>query len=138
MRKIKIEFDIHGVITSNIEKYKKLMENLVESKLFEVWIISGPRTLPVINELNSYGIKHKTHYHFIDTVVEYLLRRNEDFRIEYSEEGVEHYYFDEYKWNSAKSNICETHKIDILIDDTQEYETYFDKLNTIFVLVGKE
>ena len=134
MKKIKIAFDVHGVITSDPEKYRKLMKALVDSELFEVWVISGPRVIPVLNELAEYDIMLGEHFHEIRTIVEYLLGQTSDFRVEYDEDLTERYYFDEWEWNTAKADICCENDIHILIDDTKEYQKYFEDSETLFFL----
>lgn len=131
--KIKIAFDVHGVITSDPERYKILMNELVRSELFEVWIVSGPREKPVVKELESLGIYERIHWHRIDTIVEHLLRTGDEYTLE-TINGVEHYYFEEWKWDTAKADICYTNDINILIDDTKAYQRSFGDSKTHFIL----
>lgn len=133
MKKIKIAFDVHGVISSDPNRYSLLMNELVSSDIFEVWIISGPRKKAVAKELETYGIYEDVHYHQIDTIVEYLLEAGEKHNIKIKN-GHEHYFFDETEWNRAKSEICYNNNIHILVDDTDAYSKYFKNIETIFVL----
>ena len=47
----------------------------------------------------------------------------------------DHPYFDIELWNKTKGEFCKNEKIDIHFDDTEEYEKYFDKYITTFILI---
>jgi hypothetical protein len=40
------------------------------------------------------------------------------------------------EWWKAKAEICEKHKVDIMIDDKKEWAPYFKDIKTKFLLYG--
>lgn len=122
---MKFGLDIHGTI-DKMPKFFSIFSQRVVSKGNEVHIITGSiKTPEIVKQLNDYGI-HYTHYF---SVSERLLfegktafwknKDNPFFELEY--------------WNPAKAKYCQENKIDLMIDDSNEYGKFF---TTLYLKVG--
>ena len=125
----KVGIDLHGVIDSNIDLFKMLLENFYYLNV-EVHIISGPPVVDIKQELNEYGLKEDLHYKFIYSVVDYLKSKNIPMWL--GKEGT-WWAGDEYWWG-AKAEICYYKNIDIMLDDSKRYKPDFEKIKTKFIL----
>ena len=123
---LKVGIDFHGVIDTFPEKFKQLAYALVKDGA-EVHIITGAKRNCSIEEgLARAGIRF-THYF---SIVEYLEANGE--YIEWRD-GLP--YADEDKWNSAKSEYCESLGIDFMIDDSPIYLKTFHDIDTTYLHV---
>lgn len=120
---LKVGIDIHGVIDTFPEKFKKLSVALVASGA-EVHIITGSKRDDRINQLlQNAGIAF-THYF---SIVEHLEQTSS-----VRWEGTQP-YAPEQQWNTAKRNYCKIKKIDFMIDDSDIYRDTFVGIETNFL-----
>ncbi len=119
----KVGIDIHGVIDTYPEKFKKLSTALLASGA-EVHIITGVKRSTVIdNLLTKAGIAF-THY--------FSITQHLEDKGDIVWRGDQPYASDE-KWNVAKRDYCEQHNIDLMIDDSPIYRDTFTDINTNFL-----
>lgn len=117
---MRIGLDFHGVLDSN--PFFKEMAALFVAAGHAVHIITGARfNKRVRDKFEKMGIKKDVHYTHFFSISEHLLEKNTDVRWEDSENP----WFDETAWNTAKSDYCREHEIDIHFDDTEVYSETF-------------
>lgn len=123
----KISFDIHGVIDTFPEFFSHLSK-VCKERNHKVYIVTGNmKTEKIIKELNSYDITYDEFF----SVSDHLIYNGHE--VHFKDE--DHPYFDIELWNKTKGEFCKNEKIDIHFDDTEEYEKYFDKYITTFILI---
>ena len=112
---MKIGYDFHGVI----EAYPKIFQPKLEllNQEFEIYIISGPPSQQLKQELEDCGYYLGMHYHSALSVVDWL--KNHNVPMDQHTNGS-WYCADEIWWKS-KAMICEEYGIDMLYDDKLEY-----------------
>lgn len=125
----KIGIDVHGVIDEDTEFSKKQMVRLVNSGV-EVYVISGPPTYEVKQELFLMGIFEGIHYHKVLSIVDHLRSKN----VEMWLDDKNTWWADEADWWRSKAEMCEKMDIDIMIDNTETYKPYFENIRTEFIL----
>lgn len=129
---MKLGLDFHGVCDTHPEIYGPMTRALLcqSDQLTdnnEVHIITGgQRSLEVTSELARWGI-HYTHFF---SIVDYHTDQ-EDTKVWYDESG--HPWMDDDIWNPTKSNYCERYGIDLMIDDSPIYGSYFTG-KTVYML----
>lgn len=124
-------FDLHGTITEEPDKYKKLM-NIFKDLGDSIWIISGGTTDKIKQELSSIGFTEED-YSKIISVVEFLQDKGHK-PISYDDKGG--LIFDEKIWWAAKAVICKEYNVGTLVDNEARYGRYFvnnHPTNFIFV-----
>lgn len=123
----KISFDIHGVIDTYPEFFSHLSK-VCKERNHKVYIVTGNmKTEKIVKEIESYDINYDEFF----SVSDYLISNK--YKVNFKDE--DNPYFDEEIWNRCKGDFCKTEKIDIHFDDTEEYEKYFDKDITTFILI---
>jgi len=129
-----IGIDLHGVADTYPE-IKGLLE-AIRSGGNQVYVISGPHVDKIVARLEALEFKHKVHYDEILSVVHFLKYYNYEM---WQDEKGDWWTSDE-DWWSSKAKICLEYNIDIMIDDSERYREWFEKLNvpTKFVLFKKE
>jgi len=116
----KVGIDIHGVLDAH--PFFKEMAALFVAAGHAVHIISGARFNDrVKNKFKKMGIEKGVHYTHYFSISDYLLEKNTDVRWE----DPENPWFDDKAWNTAKSDYCREHGIDIHFDDTEVYSESF-------------
>jgi len=126
MKKI-IGIDLHGVITESPKEFKKIITILMNNEVL-VYIISGPPTAQVIDELNLLGI---ICYDKVLSVVDYLKETIGEENMWQDENGD--WWASKKDWWSSKAKICKDNKVHIMIDDKIEYGNHFTD-STLFLL----
>jgi len=133
---MKIAFDLHGVLEKNPEQFKALIKFL-RSLNVEVVLMSGPPVEHILQELkplgfNTWDCPWNTHFNAIHSIVDYL-RTQIDSVMRQDERG--NWWTDDESWWSSKAIMCILNKVDVLIDDNERYQPYFDKRHrTRFIL----
>lgn len=128
-RKLKVMFDLHGVIETQPEVFKPLMKTMRLAG-HKVYICSGPHIGRIKSELLALGYSLNHHYDEVISVADYL-----------NSEGIEFKYDDNDNpwtepeiWWGSKGKICKKYHIDIVIDDHEEYMMNLEP-PTIFLLM---
>lgn len=115
---IKIGLDIHGVVSSMPEFFAELTNVLVNSGN-EVHILTGRTITPeFIEKINGYGIKY-TH---LFSIVDYHQKQNTP--IHWADN--DNPWIDDDTWNKTKAIYCKEHNIQLMLDDSLEYQKYFE------------
>jgi hypothetical protein len=143
----KIGFDVHGVLNPYDNQLESMLDSDwfikglkgarsffvsfmqealkdIRSKDIEVWIISGPPSDEVLAELNDLGYVQGTHYDYLETVVDYLKLKN----VKMWKDEKQTWWASDEDWWSAKAAMCGIYKIDVMVDDKERYQPYFEKL----------
>lgn len=129
-----LAFDIHGVIDTNPEDFKGLfatIKKLVPS--VKIFIVSGPTTKKLIEELNSLGLERRVHYDNVFSVVDFLIENKAEMWID--QHG--NYWASDEDWWNSKGIICSMLNVDVLCDDSERYRTKCEELNIRFELYTK-
>ena len=126
-KKLKIGFDVHGVIDS-FPSIVQLLKVLSISGRAEIHIITGQRYDLVIKDLMS-RLDIRPYAYF--SIVEYL--ENKGVPIEWKNNLP---FADKEQWNNAKKEYCASVGIDILFDDSPAYQQTFNDSKTLFCLVN--
>ena len=123
---LRVGLDIHGVIDTFPERFRKLSQALFSDGA-EVHIVTGLRRDTDVDKLLiDSGIRF-THYF---SIVEHLEAANEP--IEWRN-GLP--YADKDKWNVAKRNYCQSQNIDFMFDDSPTYLETFHEIDSTYVHV---
>lgn len=131
---MKIALDIHGVISEKPEFFKKLMHSICLSG-GEVHILSGPPMDKIKFELAQLGIGYFTqnmqydkeiitysgHFTSLFSIVDYLKQNN----IPLIQDSKGNFHAEEYLWDRAKGDYCLRYNIDLMIDDSDAYSSFF-------------
>jgi hypothetical protein len=114
--RLKIGFDLHGVINEYPKFFARLSRALVRDGN-EVHIITGnKRTKEFQREIDSYGFQY-THFF---SITEFHEKKKTKIRW-----VKNHPFMDEYQWDRTKGDYCRKHQIDMHIDDTDAYKYFF-------------
>jgi hypothetical protein len=112
---MKIGFDIHGVIDSNIDFFTQVINDLYD-KGNEIHILTGALYKDVEHVLKN--IKYDKFFSILQYHKDIGTKMWED------ERGS---WIDKDEWNKTKGDYCNRNNIDIHIDDSIEYSEYFEK-----------
>jgi hypothetical protein len=126
---MKIGFDFHGVIEKYPDVFRPLMESL-RAMGAEIFIVSGPPLNQLIYEVASFEYLVDKHWDNLISVIDYIKKIGKK---TWQDEKGDWWTDDESFW-SSKSMICEEYGIDLLIDDSVQYQKYFEGKKTQFVL----
>ena len=129
---LKIGIDLHGVIDSNVYKFKSFILACKDVGM-TVYIISGPNVEFIKKELQDHKIVRGPHYDGVFSVVDHIQEKGCE--MWYDEKGRP--WASEEDWWCSKAEICEKLGIDIMIDDSEKYQPYFENIKTKFVLYRK-
>jgi hypothetical protein len=118
---MKLGLDLHGVIDKHPLIFKELARSIITSSENSVYIISGASKDKIIKTLDRLDF---TYYTYIFSIQDYL---NENYF--HLNEGINyndgnHIYNDDL-WDSIKGEFCRKEKLDLHIDDWEEYGKYF-------------
>jgi hypothetical protein len=126
---IKLGIDLHGVIDSDVYKFKNYLLASRDIGTI-VYIISGPHVEFIKKELSEYRIWDDQHYNEVFSVVDHL----REMGVPMWEDSKGRPWASEEDWWKSKAEICEMHEIDIMIDDSEKYQPYFNFIPTQFIL----
>ena len=118
-RKLTIMFDLHGVSNKMPELIKPMMKTM-RACGHTVIICSGPTMSKIDLELAALGYSIHHHYDFVVSVVDFLADNGVKFR--YDEKGNP--WTDDDTWFCSKGMIAAKFNVDIVIDDSPEYQLY--------------
>lgn len=131
-----IAFDLHGVLETNTDTFKKVIKFLREKVNVDIYVISGPPIDQIYKELVAlgYDISEYTFKEVI-SVVDYL--KKSGVKMWQDERG--NWWCSEEDWWTSKSKICKDYNVDYLFDDKLEYQLHFGKDHlTKFILMNEE
>ena len=126
---MRIGIDLHGVIDSDPDFFKKLLKYLISSGI-EVHIVSGPPVVEIISELEELKIEEKIHYHKVHSIVDFLKKSGV---VMWNDEKGR-WWSNEKDWCNSKSWICWKYGIDCMVDDKVMYKAGFDSFGISFIL----
>jgi hypothetical protein len=117
-KKFKIGLDIHGVIDAMPEFFSFLSHSLV-SNGGEVHILTGGNLEEGLKDLEKFNIAY-TH---IFSIQEYHRQKQTPTYAKHPRYGFEMVSNEE--WDKSKGDYCVKYGIDLHIDDTMEYNNFF-------------
>ena len=117
-KKWKIGLDLHGVISDMPEFFAFLTDIIVKSG-GEVHIITGGATKDDKKLLNDYKIRY-THFF---SIVDYHVEINTPTSGKHPKYGFD--MISDEEWDKTKADYCSRNKIDLHIDDTLIYNSFF-------------
>jgi hypothetical protein len=125
--------DLHGVV-DGFPEFKELLRAM-KACGNKIFIISGPPADDVIKALDNLGYEADVHYDLIISVVDHLKANGA--KMWQDERG--RWWTNDDEWWASKAQICKHWGVDILIDDSERYREYFEKLgvDTKFILIKK-
>lgn len=99
----------------------------------EVFILSGPPSDVILNEITSLGLVHGVHYTGVLSMVDHIKATG----VEMWEEpvGSGNWWTSREVWHSVKGEIAKGYQIDVVVDDTEAYRPAMPA-TTSFVLVN--
>lgn len=112
---LKIGIDYHGVINKN-PSFFKTFNQLILSKGHEIIVVSGGRS----EDVKKYLKEHQIPYTSVWSLVDYFVSKR---LITFYEDGS--FFVPNEIWNRAKAKYCMEKKIDVHIDDSSVYGSYF-------------
>lgn len=113
--------DLHGVIDSDPARFIELARDIKEDG-GQVHILTGhPINEKLLKEINSCGFASDL-YDSVFSIQDFLDSKFIK-SLGLDEHGRNHY--PDELWNSAKAKYCEENEIDLHIDNSIEYESYF-------------
>ncbi len=127
---MKIGVDFHGVMDTFPEVCKPmLIAARKEGALISV--ITGPPLDQAIRELRDAGYKSEIHYDRVISVVDWL--KGKHFPMKQDDAG--NWWTEDAYWWGSKAKICDEYRMNIMIDDSIQYEEYFEFSNTRFIRI---
>jgi len=127
---IKVGVDLHGVIDANTSLFRYLSFILKQGDV-KIYVISGPPTENVKKELEALNLVEGTHYDEIYTIVDFLQTQPD---IEMWKDEKDTWWTDDENWWGSKAKICKILGIDVMIDNTDKYMSYFEGSGIKFIL----
>lgn len=122
-QKFKIGLDIHGVLDT-FSSIVKLSQILIVIPSVEVHIITGNAyTDKIKDQLDKLGVQYEYFFSITDELAK-------DGLIEWRD-GYP-WCDDNEVWDKAKAEYCKKNNIDLLLDDSEKYGSYFDKIDTVY------
>jgi hypothetical protein len=122
---MKLGIDFHGVVDAHPEIYGPLTQALVEAG-HEVHLITGRLESEVTPDLKELGLVW-THYF---SITQYHLDLGE---VEVWFDDNNEPWMESETWDRTKAEYCEKEGIDLMIDDSPAYASYFIG-RTVFLL----
>jgi len=127
---MKIGVDLHGVIDSNPELFKRILSTLTLSGKVGVYIVSGPPKVDIIAELEELGFEEDLHYKEVYSIVDFL--KESGVVMWQNEKG--RWWSNDEDWMASKARICDKLHLDAMIDDKEMYRNAFANIKTHFTL----
>lgn len=127
----KFGFDIHGVFDT-YSSLKDIGAALIKAG-HEVHIMTGAPLEVARKHLNKIGAIQGRHYSHFYSVADTLI----DQGVDVTWRDPENPMFEDEVWNKAKAEYCKEKKINMLLDDSPIYGTYFEDMETEYIQVSK-
>ncbi len=127
----RLGIDLHGVIDTDVSKFKWILRLIVLQGRM-VHIVSGPPAKEIKAELEEYGFISGVHYYQIHSVVGHLKEKGVNMWLDHNET----WWASDEDWWSAKAEICKRFDIKEMIDDKRGYGKYFKDTGIKFFLYG--
>lgn len=119
---LRIGLDIHGVIDSKPKFFSKYSIRL-RAIGHTVYIITGAKITPkLIEKLRNYGME----WDYLLSITDYHVAKKIT-AVRFDDNGDP--WMDQDTWDATKAHICKENKIDILIDDSNIYGKYINKIS---------
>ncbi len=112
---LKIGIDYHGVINKEPLFFKELIALALKSG-HQITVLSGGSE----KDVKKYLDEHNITYSQIFSLLDYFTKRN---LVTFYEDGS--FYVENEIWNKAKANYCSQNGVDLHIDDSMLYGSYF-------------
>ena len=112
---MKIGVDYHGVINQNPDFFR-IFNRLVLERCFELIVLSGGSAKDVEQYLLSKNIDYTSIFSVLDDF-------NAKNMVTFYDDGS--FFVPNEIWNRAKANYCAQNHVDIHIDDSMLYGSYF-------------
>ena len=122
--KLRYMIDLHGVIDSNPVYFRKMTEDLINTKNI-VYICTGERFQDAYEKLIKFGFRKNVNYHKIISITEILEEKTPQSEIEYDINM--NLWVDDMLWWPIKGKLCKEYNINVIIDDSEEYFVYVPK-----------
>jgi hypothetical protein len=119
---MRIAFDVHGTIDTSPEVFKPMMKMFMRSGV-DVVIFSGPPKEQIYNELVMLDYERGIHFNSIYSVVDYL----KCIEVPMTQDDKGNWWCDEKPWWKAKGLMCESVKVDMVIDNDFRYQHDIEK-----------
>lgn len=126
LKKLKIGFDVHGVLDDQPEFFSYLTF-LIECRGGEVHILTGHRDN---EEQRQELIKLHIHYTHLFSITSY--HESIGTPIKYQDEKHNHPIIDDILWNRSKGDYAERHGLDFHIDNCLVYQPYFKTTKFVY------
>lgn len=123
----RIAFDVHGTLDHDADGMLMEILNSCLKDKDEVYIISGPTTEQIKEELSNLGINPANVT--IVSVVDWLKING----VYMWQDDKGDWWCDDYDWWASKGKICIEHKIDMMFDDKIKYKKHMPE-TTQFIL----
>lgn len=122
-KKLTIMFDLHGVANKRPDFIKPMMKTF-RACGHKVIICSGPTISIILDELNELGYESGHHYDDVISVVDYLAGVR-GVKFTYDKRGNP--WCEPKVWFQSKGFIAFDNGVDVVIDDSPEYEEHMPK-----------
>jgi len=123
---MKIALDIHGTIDAEPSFFAGLVK-LLKMYGAEIHITTG---VEITQELRDQLRDWEIEYDYLFSITDY--HKSIGTPIEWDEKGRP--WIDNQLWDRTKADYCRKNSIDLAIDDSEEYQKYF---NTPYILFTK-
>ncbi len=133
---MRIAFDVHGVI----DTYPKIicpMITLLKKMGNNICIVSGPEISSIeedLEEMKFFDLCSEiSRYIPMYSVVDFLKSSG----VKTWEDDKGDIWADYQSWWDSKAKICQNHKIDFMIDDSEKYESAFELIDCTFIHIDE-
>ena len=139
---LRYAIDVHGTLADRVpggvtpSHLFPLLTGLMQAWVKQgdtVFILSGPPTAVIQQEIDSLGLRKDVHYTGVLSMVDYLRTRGE--AMWEDPVGSDQWWATKEVWDAAKGWIARQYWIDVVVDDTAAYRAAMPAA-TSFVLVG--
>jgi hypothetical protein len=133
--KVRVGLDIHGVIDTDPVFFADIAQ-VVRDRGGEVFIITGREDgVDLRRELEEYGMNSKL-YNGILSITSYQKSRGTP--VSYLDDRKSQPIMEPEVWNPTKAALCASAGIDVMIDDSALYETFFKDIKTQYIIYTPE
>lgn len=131
---IKVGLDLHGVIDKDPEFFAGLSNELLLGGN-EVYVITGQEINDdLFTQLENCGMMKDKWKLFNDIISVTTYRKEQGVEIWYLDDEKTQPMMNEHTWNTSKALICSEYDIDIMIDDSKNYESFFWDIKTRYIV----